>query len=248
MIHHLFSLSNIFYFSFCIEPHFTYNARMARKKSTTHHTFWTYELQNILAGGILVTLGVLMFLATREASVFGRYLTQVDMVLFGTYHRLVAAPILVILGVMILVKKASWSISRFAGILLFYIAMTSLIGWYTAVYAGDVYASFFNVWSLLERFLGRSSGFLFLIVLFFASLYLTLRISYRTILSRVRDSVPSMSRMREAILPTDDDEDEVPVKRSKTDDLYKKKAEELERKIAELHKGKKVETPVHEPK
>jgi hypothetical protein len=177
-----------------------------------------------------------MFLATREASVFGRYLTQVDMVLFGTYHRLVAAPILVILGVMILVKKASWSISRFAGILLFYIAVSSLIGWYTAVYAGDVYTSFFNTWSLLERFLGRSSGFLFLIVLFFASLYLTLRISYRTILSRMRDSVPSVSRLREAILPTDDDEDETPVRKSKTDDVYKKKAEELERKIAELHK------------
>jgi predicted membrane protein len=189
-----------------------------------------------------------MFLATREASVFGRYLTQMDIVLFGVYHRWVAAPILVVLGIMILVKKASWSMSRFAGILLFYTAIVSLIGWYTSVYASDSYASFFNVWSLLERFLGRSSGFLFLIVLFFASLYLTLRISYRTILSRVRDSVPSMSRMREAILPTDDDEDEAPVRKSKTDDVYKKKAEELERKIAELHKGKKTEAPVHEPK
>ena len=82
-----------------------------------------------------------MFLATREASVFGRYLTQVDMYLFGEFHRFVAAPILVILGTMILVKKASWSMARFVGILLFYISLTSLIGWYVAEYA-----SFFNIW------------------------------------------------------------------------------------------------------
>jgi S-DNA-T family DNA segregation ATPase FtsK/SpoIIIE len=185
-----------------------------------------------------------MFLATREASVFGRYLTQVDMYLFGEYHRFVAAPILVILGTMILVKKASWSMSRFVGILLFYISLTSLIGCYIADYVG-----FFNIWWVLEKFLGRSSAFLFLIVLFFASLYLTLRISYRTILSKVRDSVPSLARVREAVLPSDEDsEDEIPVRKAKTDDVYKKKAEELERKIAELHKAKKPDTPVHEPK
>lgn len=112
-----------------------------------------------------------------------------------------------------------------------------------------MYESFFNIWWLLEKFLGRSSAFLFLIVLFFASLYLTLRISYRSILSKVRDSVPSLSRVREVVLPADDyEEDDAPVRKSKADDIYKKKAEELERKIAELHKAKKGDASVHEPK
>ena len=144
---------------------------------------------------------------------------------------------------MILVKKASWSIARFVGILLFYISLTSLIGWYVAEYV-----SFFNIWWVLEKFLGRSSAFILLIVLFFAALYLTLRISYRTLLSKVRSSVPSFSRVREAILPADDYEEDIPVRKSKSDDVYKKKAEELERKIAELHKAKKPEVSVHEPK
>lgn len=220
---------------------------MAKKKTTTHHSFLTYEFQNILAWGILVTLGVLMFLATREASVFGRYLTQVDTYLFGEYHRIIAAPILIILGAMILVKKANWSIARFVGILLFYISLTSLIGWYV-----PMYESFFNIWWVLERFLGRSSAFLFVLVLFFSAIYLTLRISYRTIFSKVRESVPSMSRVREAILPTDDFEDEdeeIPARKTRVDDTYKRKAEELERKIAELQKSKKEDIPVvHEPK
>ena len=101
---------------------------------------------------------------------------------------------------------------------------------------------------MLEKFLGRSSAFLFLVVLFFASVYLTLRISYRTLLSKVRSSVPSMARVRDVILPADDFQDDLPTKKTKTDDVYKKKAEELERKIAELHKAKKPEVSVHEPK
>ncbi len=65
----------------------------------------------------------------------------------------------------------------------------------------------------------------------------------------MRDSVPSLSRVREVVLPTDEDDvDDIPVRRSKADDIYKKKAEELERKIAELHKAKKPDAPVHEPK
>lgn len=96
--------------------------------------------------------------------------------------------------------------------------------------------------------MGQSSAFLFLLVLFFASIYMTLRISYRDIFSRVRESVPSLSSVREAVLPSGDDTDDEP-KKAKIDSTYKKKAEELEKKIAELQKSKKWEdTPKHEPK
>lgn len=88
---------------------------------------------------------------------------------------------------MILVKKASWSASRFFGILLFYIATTSLVGWYTKSTVG-----FFDVYSLFAMWIGPSSSFLALVVLFFTSLYLVLRISYREVLSQVRRSIPSV--------------------------------------------------------
>jgi S-DNA-T family DNA segregation ATPase FtsK/SpoIIIE len=45
--------------------------------------------------------------------------------------------------------------------------------------------------------------------------------------------------MRDAIIPSDED-DIVPVKKWKVDDAYKKKAEELERKLAAIHKNKVV--------
>lgn len=53
--------------------------------------------------------------------------------------------------------------------------------------------------------------------------------------------MPAMSRVRDAILPSDDEwEDDIPVKKTKTDDIYKKKAEELEKKLATIQKSKEI--------
>lgn len=54
---------------------------MAKKKSNSR-PFMTLELQNILAGGVLLILGALMFLATAEASIAGKYLSIVGIKLF----------------------------------------------------------------------------------------------------------------------------------------------------------------------
>ena len=64
---------------FCI-----YYGYMSRRKSTPHHTpLLSYELTNIIAGGVLVTLAVLMVLSTRELTdpsmaqpFVGKYLSQ----------------------------------------------------------------------------------------------------------------------------------------------------------------------------
>ena len=66
---------------------------------------------------------------------------------------------------------------------------------------------------------------------------MTLRISYRTIFSKLRESTPSLSSLRSAVLP-DDEEDERPMKKVKLDETYKRKSEELERKLATIQKSK----------
>lgn len=66
---------------------------------------------------------------------------------------------------------------------------------------------------------------------------MTLRISYRTLLSKVRESVPSLASMRSAVLP-EDEEDDTPPKKVKLDETYKRKAEELEKKLANIQKAK----------
>ena len=107
---------------------------------------------------------------------------------------------------------------------------------------GDV-VGFFDLHEQAVRFFGPSASILGFVTVFFASLWMTLRISYRTLLSHVRAATPSLSSVRQAVLP--DDEDEPPVRRSKLDDTYKKKAEELERKLENIQKAK---TPPKEEK
>jgi DNA segregation ATPase FtsK/SpoIIIE-like protein len=216
---------------------------MSRRKSTPHHTpLLSYELQNIIAGGVMITLAVLMFLSASESSVIGVYMSRAGIALFGEYYQWIFSPIVMILGVMILVKRASWSASRLVGLVLFWLSTTSLIGWYMRSTVG-----YLDIYHLLERLLGASSALIALIVLWFVALYLTLRISYRAILSKVRESVPSIRNMRDMVIPSDDDEDIIPAKRGRADDEYKKKAEELERKLTAIQ-NKKTPEIVEKPK
>lgn len=194
----------------------------------------TVELQNMIVGGVLVVLGALMFLSTKEASTVGKYFALIGTSLFSSEsYRWLFSPIMVALGVMILVKKASWSSARLIGLLLYFLSITSLLGIYRATTIG-----FFDLHEYLITFLGRTAAILSLAFLFLASLWMTLRISYRTLLSRVRESVPSLSTVREVILPSSEDTLDDEPRKSKIDTQYKKKAEELERKLAELHRSK----------
>ncbi len=138
---------------------------------------------------------------------------------------------------MILTKKATWSVWRCVWIILFYFATTSLIGWYQKTTIG-----YFDIYTPLTKFAWPSSAFLALIFLFFGSIYLTLRISYRNLLSKVRESVPSISRIKEAAFW--DEDDEIPIKKWKLDDVYKRKAQELEEKLANLKKWKRPEEKI----
>ena len=123
------------------------------------------------------------------------------------------------LGVMILVKRASWSVSRLVGIILFWVASTSLLGWYADYRSGNLGGNIhntigiFDIFGLLKILFGSAPTFIALIVLWFVALYLTLRISYRAILSKVRESVPSIRNMRDMVIPSDADEDIIPVKK-----------------------------------
>ncbi len=106
---------------------------------------------------------------------------------------------------MILVKKASWSASRFTGLILYFISLTSLVGAYQGSLIG-----FFDLHIQATAFFGSQAMVLIFLVMFFASLYMTVRISYRTLLSKARSSIPSLRSFRDAVLPPDEEE-EVPL-------------------------------------
>lgn len=145
---------------------------------------------------------------------------------------------------MISIKKATWSSLRGLGIVFFYLSATSFYGWYTKTEIG-----YFNAYTLFEQVFGSKLAFIVVVGILLVSLYMTLRISYRTILSHVRNSVPSLSSMREAMSSHDDeDEDDIPVKKWKIDSEYKKKAEALEKKLEALQRQKSLQEEKDETK
>lgn len=180
-----------------------------------------------------------MFLSTNEASIVGKYFSIFGEKCFGEYYRWIFSPIVGILGVMILIKKASWSAGRFGGLILFFLAVTSLVGINREAPIG-----FFDLHAQAITFFGRSTTILGLVVIFFVSIYMTVRISYRNLLSKVRENIPHIANtVKNTVLPPDDEEDEevAPTKKAKSDEIYRKKAEELERKLANIQKAKEEE-------
>lgn len=103
---------------------------MTKKKIQHQSHTMSLELQNILAGGILIILSVLMFLATKEVSIIGKYLALLGGTLFlDEYYRWIFSPITFVLGIMILSKKASWSLARATGLLIYFMTLTSVVGY-----------------------------------------------------------------------------------------------------------------------
>jgi hypothetical protein len=87
-----------------------------------------------------------MFLSTSESSIIGAIMSKIGMQLFGESYRWIFSPIMITLGVMILVKKASWSISRLVGIILFFLSSASFVGWYNKATVG-----YFDIYSMLDH-------------------------------------------------------------------------------------------------
>ncbi len=203
---------------------------MAKRKSSHHTSFLgTVEFQNIVASGLLLGLAILMFLSTREASTVGKYLASVGLFLFGEGYRYIFSPIVGILGLMIAVKKANWSVWRLVGLILFFVSVTSIIGFQN----GNI-EWIFDLHKEAGPLIGKTAAIILFIFLFFTSLYLTLRISYRTMLSRVRESIPSMNRVKESFR----DEEDMPKRTPKWESEYKRKAEALEEKLATIQKAR----------
>lgn len=227
---------------------------MARKKSVSKskHSprLFNAEFRNIIAGGILITLAVLVFFATNETNtqgevpIIGQYLSLWGEAILGEYYRYIFCPITGILGILIIVRRAEWTLWRCMGLVLFMISVSSIHGKVTGSTSG-----FFDISGSLIRIIGDTSTSIFLIVLTLSSLYLALRISYRNIIAQVRKTVPSLSALKsakDALLPSEDIADIIP-KRGKIDPAQQQKAEAIEERLAHIQKQKAPEPKKEKP-
>lgn len=104
-----------------------------KKSKQTHISTFSPEMQNIFAGIISLAIGLLVFFSTQsnngnELPTLGKLLQNFGFFLFGEPFRLIFAPILILFGALLLVRRSEWNTIKLLGILGFYISATSLFG------------------------------------------------------------------------------------------------------------------------
>ena len=166
----------------------------------------------------------------------GSIVSSIGTTIFGTDYRFIFAPIVTILGFLIVINKLSWNMVRFVGLLLFWISVVSLEN----IFSHPFEAGLFDFGSFFVSFLGKAPALVFLIGGFLVSLYLTLRISYRKIFGTIHQNLPSMPSihsMKQTIKETHKAMKEE-IKEDKNDSFFQDKAKELEDQIELLKKSR----------
>lgn len=223
---------------------------MASKKKKKSRPTWNHELRNTIVGWVLLFLGVLV-LAGDTGSTVGSIVADVGTVVFGTDYRFIFAPIIAVLGGLIVINQLSWNMVRFIGLLMFWISVVSLEN----IFFHPFESGLFDFGNFFVSFLGYTPALVFLFGGLLVSLYLTLRISYRKIFGTIHQSlpsIPSIHAVKQTIKDTGKAINEE-IKEDKSDAFYREKAKELEDQIELLKKSRATpdkrakEAPKHIP-
>ena len=207
---------------------------MSKKKTKKSRPTWSYELRNTIVGWLLLFLGVLV-LAGDTSSTMGSIVANIGTTVFGSDFRWIFAPIVTVLGGLIVINKLSWNMVRLIGLLMFWISVVSLENIFSHPYE----AGLLDFGSFFVSFLGYTPALVFLIGGFLVSLYLTLRISYRKIFGTIHQNLPSIPSIQ-TVKQTVKDTGRTIKEEMKDDDFYKDKAKELEDQINLLKKSRSL--------
>ncbi|MFB0964211.1 MAG: hypothetical protein QMC36_00625 [Patescibacteria group bacterium] len=184
-------------------------------------------------GGFLLFLAALVMFGDKT-SLVGGALEGALSLLLGVRYREFFVPIVAAIGAMIAVNRLSWNFARFFGLLLFWISVTSLSEmWQPSAWNG--YLDFFDIFKDL---FGRSPAVIFLVVVFLVSLYLTLRISYRKVISHIHSKLPSVESVK--AVAKEFRSDDKPTKDPKVDKKlkaeYDAERKKIEKELEEIRK------------
>lgn len=206
---------------------------MPKNKRTNSAPLFTAETMNILMAWVLFAMSILVIFTERGSSVAGWYLEKMGIDFFGTYYQYIFSFVPLILWVMILMRRASWTYGRALGILLSWIALTSLVGFIEKKRVGV-----FDIHEILIQYFDTIPALIFILTFLGLSLWMALRISYRTILRNVHIKLvaPSLSWLRD--VATFSAKEDAPIQKS---DAYSQRVSELEDKLSQIAKKKEDE-------
>lgn len=215
---------------------------MAKKKNTKKTTSKNVirpDTKNIFIACLFIVLWAISIFSELDSTA-GYFVFQVLNYLFGEYYQFIFSPIILLLGVFIFAKEGFWfNNSRFFGLLLYFVSINTLI-W--AV--NKTYDSLFNLQPSLAGFFWANAAFVFMLMVFFFSLFLMFRISYKKIFKKVMSFTPDLSTIKENIsLPKskEDKAEEEPktMKAKKELEQIEKMKKELEEELIKVKKSQK---------
>lgn len=201
---------------------------MAKKKNTKKvHSKNTIrpDTKNIFIACLFIVLWAISLFSELDSTA-GFYVYKVLDYLFGVYYQFIFSPIILLLGIFIFAKEGFWfNNSRFFGMILYFLSLNTIIG-----SLDKSYESFFNFQRSFAGFFWENAAFVFMLMIFFFSLFLMFRISYKKIIKKVMSFTPDLHTIKENIsLPKSKEEKEV----------YEPKTPKAKRELEQIEKMKK---------
>lgn len=215
---------------------------MAKKKNTKKTASKNVirpDTKNIFIACLFIVLWAISLFSELDSTA-GYFVYQVLYYLFGEYYQFIFSPIILLLWVFIFAKEGFWfNNSRFFWLILYFISINTLI-WSV----DKMYNSLFNLQPSLAGFFWANAAFVFMLMVFFFSLFLMFRISYKKIIKKVMSFTPDLATIKENIsLPKskeEKNEDQPKTSKAKKElEQIEKMKKELEEELIKVKKSQK---------
>lgn len=215
---------------------------MARRKSASQKPLVTQEFGSLIWWWV-IGFFVVLLLFIDPSSTIGALITRWSHVLLGEYAFMIMLSILLPVAFLLIIGRLRWNIERLIGILMYLFAVVTFSG----ILLGPSWASLDFSQRVIMMF-GPVPGWFLVFGGILLSLYLSLRISYRRVLSHVRSRISQNSpdyREVLSVLRWQKDEDE----QIERDDSRVKtpKKQAIEQKLEEVRSKIKQEENARMP-
>lgn len=165
-----------------------------KKKQSPKSPVVAHQTKNIFIAILFIILWTISLFSGNETVVWG-YSIDVLTFLFWEYYKFIFSPIITILWVLFLFKEwFSVNNSRFLGIILYFISLTTIFWFFI-----ELYGSFFNFSNILITYFWFKVSVIFMVLLLMFSLYLLFRISYKQLFKKVVSLTPNIQTIKENI-------------------------------------------------
>ncbi|MDD2871561.1 MAG: DNA translocase FtsK [Candidatus Gracilibacteria bacterium] len=205
--------------------------RKYTKKAGFH---MTQDMKKYIAVSFFVFFGVLAIIS-ETTSTFGYYIYMYGDLLFGEYYKFIFSPVVLLLSFFLIKNKSlEFNLYRFLGLFIYLVSLTTIIGYFHTILS---YAGYFNVYELVNSFMGRSATLFTFSMLLLGSLVILFRFNPINFLHGLFSLAPKVSSIKETI------KSELAAtpatKKTKKEEKIDKKQKDLDEMMFKLQEEKK---------